>query len=192
MRLLFLVLVTMLSVLPSQLYAQKSPLQCILPSAFELSNNPEIIALLNEENKRVKTPQYINEMEEKWKDPSAENKVIADILNRETSVFLKEYVEENPYYNEIYVIDFQGALTAASNATTDYFQGDEAPYLYIRQYGNAAFFVGNVEGDISSQSFGQKIALPILENRLAIGVIVLVVNSWYNEYFNACDAQKEH
>ncbi|MED5422137.1 MAG: hypothetical protein VX740_01735, partial [Pseudomonadota bacterium] len=168
MRLLFLVLVTMLSVLPSQLYAQKSPLQCILPSAFELSNNPEIIALLNEENKRVKTPQYINEMEEKWKDPSAENKVIADILNRETSVFLKEYVEENPYYNEIYVIDFQGALTAASNATTDYFQGDEAPYLYIRQYGNAAFFVGNVEGDISSQSFGQKIALPILENRLAI------------------------
>ena len=188
MRIFWVIVLTCF--MPLQAMAQTQHLQCILPSAFALSKNADIISLLNKENEIVKTPQFIDKVESNWHDRNKDS-LLNQILSRPASQFLKKYVEENPYYNEIFVTDFQGTLAAASNETTDYFQGDEAPYSYVRQYGGSSFFVGKVEGDVSSQSFGQKIALPILDNDLTIGVLVLVINSWYNEYFDACTAPKD-
>lgn len=187
MRIFWIIVLTCF--MPLHAMAQAQNIQCILPSAFTLSKNADIISLLNKENEIVKTPQFIDKVESNWHDYSKDSQ-LSKILARPASQYLKKYVEENPYYNEIFVTDFQGALAAASNETTDYFQGDETPYLYVRQYGASSFFVGHVEGDVSSQSFGQKIALPILDNEITIGVLVLVVNSWYNEYFDACKAPK--
>ncbi len=86
-----------------------------------------------------------------------------DIVGRESSNFLKKIASFNPAYREILLTDERGALVAATNLTTDYYQADE-PW-WQKAYGDGwtgSIHVSNVRYDYSAKAYGMDIAVPVL------------------------------
>ena len=84
------------------------------------------------------------------------------IVGRESSDFLKKVASFNPAYREILLTDERGALIAATNLTTDYYQADE-PW-WQKAYGDGwtgTIHVSNVRYDYSAKVHGMDIAVPV-------------------------------
>ena len=63
--------------------------------------------------------------DEEWVEHRGAVPLALDIVGRDTSEFLREVATFNSSYKEILVTDRQGALVAATNITSDYYQADE-------------------------------------------------------------------
>lgn len=85
-----------------------------------------------------------------------------DIIGRASSEFLKNVASFNPAYQEILLTDEQGAIVAATNLTTDYYQADE-PW-WQKAYGDGwagTIYVSNVRYDRSAKVHGIVVAVPV-------------------------------
>lgn len=81
-------------------------------------------------NSTVDDPEFVKQMtkvEENWPDLTADNPLVADILNPENPLTsqIHAYLARHPLVVEILVTDKLGRLIAASNKSSDYWQADE-------------------------------------------------------------------
>ena len=60
-----------------------------------------------------------------WQQGAKPPRVVEESLGNAASRYLKDLVAHDRIYREMILTDRQGRLVAASNPTTDYFQGDE-------------------------------------------------------------------
>jgi hypothetical protein len=104
-----------------------------------------------------------------------------EIVSCETAVFLREVMEFKRAYREIMLTDVQGALIAATNITTDYYQADE-PW-WRQAYGdgeNGSIFLSNVRFDQSAQTYALEVAVPVREKSdentpVVVGVLKAII-----------------
>lgn len=86
------------------------------------------------------------------------------VLDNSASRFLRDIVENDRVYREVLVTDREGRLVAASNPTSDYFQGDESWWREAFDDGvRGRATVSDVEWDESTKTYGLGIAVPIVE-----------------------------
>ena len=104
-----------------------------------------------------------------------------DIVGRESSDFLKKIASFNPAYREILLTDERGALIAATNLTTDYYQADE-PW-WQKAYGDGwtgTIHVSNVRHDYSAKVHGMDIAVPVRtgegDDQRVVGVLKALID----------------
>ena len=64
---------------------------------------------------------------------------------------------------EVIVMDAKGLNVAASGATSDYWQGDEAKYQETYPKGPGAVHFGEVEFDESSQTYQAQISITVTD-----------------------------
>lgn len=64
---------------------------------------------------------------------------------------------------EVFVMDDRGLNVAASDVTSDYWQGDEAKWIETYQVGPDAVHFGDVELDESTQSYQAQVSLSIAD-----------------------------
>jgi hypothetical protein len=64
-------------------------------------------------------------VDEEWRRLKAPPALVTTMLENEASMFLREVAQNDPMYSEILLTDVRGALVAASNLPTDYYQADE-------------------------------------------------------------------
>ncbi|MFQ5893237.1 MAG: PAS domain S-box protein, partial [Nitrospinota bacterium] len=81
-------------------------------------------------------------------------------------------------YAELFVTDGKGALIAATNRTTDYWQADEGWWQIAFSEGRGAVYVGDVEFDDSAQLYAVAVALPVKsrDGTRAVGVLKVILN----------------
>jgi len=81
-------------------------------------------------------------------------------------------------YSEIFVMDAVGLNVAASDATSDYWQGDEAKWQQSYGAGPKAMHVGEIEFDESAQAYLSQISVAIAdpETGQPIGAATFGVN----------------
>ncbi len=90
----------------------------------------------------------------------ADQPLIAEIMGRDLSKFLSDKVAASGgRITEIFVMDALGLNVAASDVTSDYWQGDEAKYTESYGAGSGAVFVDDVEFDESAQSYQGQISI---------------------------------
>jgi len=93
-----------------------------------------------------------------------------DIVVRDTSDFLREIATFNPAYDEILLTDRQGALVAATNLTTDYYQGDEEWWRSAFGDGEqGAFYMSGVIFDQSAGGHVLEMAVPVRDVAVPVG-----------------------
>ena len=111
-------------------------------------------------------------------DPSAAAAKLG-VLDNAASRFLRDIVEDDRVYREIVVTDREGRLVAASNPTSDYFQGDEAWWREAFDDGvRGRASVSDVDWDESTKTQALGIAVPIVErpgDRL-VGILRVVAD----------------
>lgn len=94
----------------------------------------------------------------------ADQPLISDVMGRELSAFLAEQVDASGgRITEIFVMDALGLNVAASDVTSDYWQGDEAKFQETYPKGADAMFVDVVEFDESSQTYQGQISFTLMD-----------------------------
>lgn len=84
---------------------------------------------------------------------------------------LRKLVAVDARYSETFVMDARGALVCASQATSDYWQGDEPKWT--RAFRDNKTFIDRPRLDESAQSRLAQISLPIVDGGKTVGVITV-------------------
>ena len=148
-----------------------------------LSRNPMLQAYLRGvqtqlgDKSAVDEAGYFAVMDRRWKDPDESELVNSVLANPAAKVFLDFQTYEKQRYREIFLTDSLGAVIAATNKTSDYYQGDEF-WWQAATKNNGSVFLGDIEYDESSQAHSIAIAIPVEDTQHAaiIGVIKTVVD----------------
>lgn len=105
---------------------------------------------------------------------------ISAVLNHPTSDFLREQVAASGgVITEVFIMDMVGLNVAASDVTSDMWQGDEDKFTATYSIGPDAVHFGDVELDESTQAFQGQISLTIVDpsSGEAIGAMTVGVNA---------------
>ncbi|MEM6906087.1 MAG: hypothetical protein AAF568_09355, partial [Pseudomonadota bacterium] len=81
-------------------------------------------------------------------------------------------------FTEIFVMDNKGLNVAASDITSDFWQGDEAKWQETYQVGAGSVHISEIEFDESTQTFQAQVSLTVADpdNAAPIGAITFGVN----------------
>jgi hypothetical protein len=105
--------------------------------------------------------------------------VISAVLQSPASEFLREKKDASAgVISEAFIVDAVGLNVAASDLTSDFWQGDEAKYQKTFSVGPSEVFVDEVEFDESSQTYQSQASMTIADPDTgeAIGVLTIGVD----------------
>ncbi|WP_108125621.1 hypothetical protein [Saccharospirillum mangrovi] len=128
---------------------------------------------------RYLSPNDIGRLDQRWIDEVEDGggELIDSVLDSELSIRL-DYIkaQHQGVFSELFVTDRWGLNAAASEATSDYFQGDEAIFQALAGT-HAQYHIDVLEYDQSSQTFQVKISVPVHDtDGELLGVLVAGVD----------------
>ncbi|MEE4189780.1 MAG: hypothetical protein V2I76_15225 [Roseobacter sp.] len=128
----------------------------------------QVIDAVNTQNAQTagSSEAQILEWDGEWRAQvgQSDQPLISEVMGRDLSVFLGEQVAASEgRITEIFVMDALGLNVAASDVTSDYWQGDEAKYTETFNAGSGAVFVDAVEFDESAQSYQGQISISLTD-----------------------------
>lgn len=112
------------------------------------------------------TQSDIDALDAKWKAEveAADKPMIAATLGNALSKFLADKkTAAGGLITEVFVMDSKGLNVGQSDATSDYWQGDEAKFQKSFGAGANAVFVDEVEKDESTQTLQSQVSLTITD-----------------------------
>ncbi|MBF0204693.1 MAG: PDC sensor domain-containing protein [Desulfamplus sp.] len=160
-------------------FAEKAPAKVYELAKTTLQaygSDPVIIKAVKEENQKKKTLQQIKEMDQKWKNTPGITDYMKAMIESECGRYIMNIQNNNKYYDEIFVMDDQGANVAMTDKTSDYWQGDEDKFKKSFKDGAGDIFVDEVEFDDSTKSYLVQVSVPVIEDGKAIGAITFGIN----------------
>ena len=146
-------------------------------------SEPIVVDAINAQNAKYSGLQQadIDALDKKWRAEvdSADKPMISEALSSPLSTFLKEQQEKSGgAITEIFITDNKGLNVGQSDATSDYWQGDEAKWQKSFLVGAGAIFVDDVEKDESTQQLQTQVSATISDPKTgaAIGAITVGLN----------------
>lgn len=139
-------------------------------------DNPVIVAAVVTHNARNIPMSDILELDEQWRAAESEEWFMLDYLENDVAEELNNLAFNYDFVVESFVMGNQGGLVAATNQTSDYWQGDEAKFTESFVNGKGNVHVGDVEYDESAGSYLVQISVPVMKDGAAIGAITIGVD----------------
>ena len=106
----------------------------------------------------------IDELDQKWRAEvgTDSSDLVNSVLQNDAADFLRSQIEASGgAITEIFIMDQHGLNVAASGATSDYWQGDEAKFQQTYPVGAQAIHVSEIEFDESSQTYQAQVSMTI-------------------------------
>lgn len=122
----------------------------------------------------------IDALDAQWRSEigKADTPIISPVLNSDAAKYLRQKVETSGgQITEAFVMDARGLTVAASDITSDYWQGDEEKFTKTFEKGAFAYHFGTVELDRSTHMYQVQISLTLRDptNGAAIGALTVGV-----------------
>lgn len=111
---------------------------------------------------------------------TSSSQMISDVLENEAASFLGEQMgRSGGVISEIFVMDARGLNVAASDVTSDYWQGDEAKFQKTFEVGPGSVHFGDVEFDESTQTYQGQVSIVIVDpaSNTPIGAVTIGLNA---------------
>lgn len=159
-----------LAALPSSLVAEIPAMQ------NDWGKNPVIISMVKAHNNKNITLSDIQELDSQWRATSGLASFMLPYFDNPAVEALSDLESDADYVMESFVMGNQGGVVAATNKTSDYWQGDEAKFTESYASGSGRVHVGDVEFDDSAQAYLVQISVPVISEGSAIGAITIGVN----------------
>ncbi len=190
MRSWILAVLTGMALLPMLAQAQSTPKAAEFgPKVLKVAqgelqtwiNDPVIIYAIREQNELYSglSQKKINRLDKRWVKGGSRGPMVGDLLGRQASIILRDRRElSNGLINEIIVMDALGLNAAISDATSDFYQGDEAKYLETYLKGPDAVHIGELEFDESTQKVQTQVSLSVTDpdNGEVIGAVTFGIS----------------
>ncbi len=155
-------------------------------AAHEISgwaSDPVIIAAIRAQNQitRNYTDAQIASLDKSWRSEvgAPAQPTIDPVLDNAAAEFLRGKRDQSSgLFTEIFIMDARGLNVAASDVTSDYWQGDEAKWQETYPVGPTAVHISEVELDESTQSYQSQVSLSITDPATGetIGAATIGVN----------------
>ncbi|MEL7105050.1 MAG: hypothetical protein AAGM21_03960 [Pseudomonadota bacterium] len=132
------------------------------------ANDPMLIAAVAAQNETTGayTQGDIDALDQAWRSEvgAADQPTITPVVTNEVAEFLRQQVAASGgSITEIFVMDARGLNVAASAATSDFWQGDEAKHAETFGAGADAVHFSEIEFDESSQSYQAQISFTLAD-----------------------------
>jgi len=148
-----------------------------------LASDPAIIAAIQARNTETggMAEAAIIDLDKKWRAEvgGSDTPTISPVLEGDVAEMLRAIRDESEgLFTEIFVMDMVGLNVAASDTTSDYWQGDEAKWQQTYGAGAGAIHISEVELDESTQSYQSQISVAITDpaTNAPIGAATFGVN----------------
>lgn len=108
------------------------------------------------------------------------SQIITNVLENEAANFLREQMGiSGGVISEIFAMDARGLNVAASDVTSDYWQGDEAKFQKTFEIGPDSIHFSDVEFDESSQTYQGQVSIVIVDpaSNVPIGAVTIGLNA---------------
>lgn len=124
----------------------------------------------------------IDSLDTRWRAEVGheETPTITPVVTNSAADFLRQQVEASAgQITEVFIMDSQGLNVAASDVTSDYWQGDEAKFSQTYGVSADAYHFGDIELDESTGEYQGQISLTITDPATgqAIGAMTVGVNA---------------
>src|SRR5574341_1088709 len=116
-------------------------------------------------------------LDDEWRAADAigndDDPLVRPVLTNQVAAELREYSNTFTDNAEVFVTDRYGANVAATNRTSDYYQGDEKWWQTAYNNGQGGIFIGDPDFDESSATYAINLAVPVfkLGTRNVLGVL---------------------
>lgn len=132
------------------------------------AQSAQVINAISAQNSETagSSQEQIMAWDTQWREEvgRSDQPLISEVMGRPLSVFLGEQVAASGgRITEIFVMDALGLNVAASDVTSDYWQGDEDKFSKSYGAGAGAVFVDEVEFDESSQSYQGQVSISLTD-----------------------------
>lgn len=132
------------------------------------THDPEIIAAIKAQNARHANigQGEIDKLDKQWRaqTKASERPLIDQVLSTALSKKLLEAKNQaRGMITELFVMDNKGLNVGQSDATSDYWQGDEDKWQKTYLAGPGAMFIDEIEMDESTQTFQSQLSLSIAD-----------------------------
>lgn len=148
------------------------------------ASDPSLIAAIRAQNLRTQAlPQSeIDEMDRRWRQEvgGADRPTVDPVLQNPAAQFLRDRIAASEgVMTEVFIMDSRGLNVAASDATSDYWQGDEAKFTETFNQGASAVHIGDIELDESTQTYQGQVSVAISdpETGAVIGAMTVGLNA---------------
>ena len=141
--------------------------------------NPQLIQAVRRQNAQKISLNVVKKLDDDWKGTEELTPFKRSLQQNSAGKLLKRYVSRNPFLNEAFLTDNQGANVAAFPATSDYWQGDEEKWTESFNEGVGKIFVGPLERDESTNTVAVQVSAPLFHQGETIGVLVVGVTFDY-------------
>lgn len=148
------------------------------------AQSAQVIDAINAQNSQTggASAAQIEEWDTQWRGEVGQDSqpLISDVMGRPLSGFLAEQVAASGgRITEIFVMDAVGLNVAASDVTSDYWQGDEDKHAKTYGAGAGVVFVDAVEFDESSQTYQGQVSVSLSDpaTGAVIGAMTIGLNA---------------
>lgn len=145
-------------------------------SLMPLGREVVLVDAVKAQNAQGKSLDSIKTLDEKWIATAGIDDFMSSIMNNDAAKFLATFEASKPYYQEIFLMDNQGANVAMTAKTSDYWQGDEDKWQKSYANSKGDKHIGPVKFDESSQAYLVQISIPVMDGDAAIGAITIGIN----------------
>jgi hypothetical protein len=161
---------------------QQQILTLLLSNAQQLARSDTLLEAVQQQNLTATTLAEIRRQDTLWQQQLLQGpndgSLAYKLLESKASAQLRNWqANYSGLVTEVILMDNQGANVAISEITTDYWQGDETPFLSV--FGQQSdYFIDVVEYDQSTRRFQVKLSVPVADAQgrhsgaLSIGVDV--------------------
>jgi hypothetical protein len=143
----------------------------------KFGSDPVIVKAVKAENAKGKTMAQIKDQDKKWMATPGVADYMKSLMTNECGDHLKNIKKSAAYFEEIFVMDNQGANVCMSDKTSDYWQGDEDKFTESYKGGSGAVHISDLKFDESSQSYTVQVSVPVKDGGKAIGAITFGINA---------------
>ncbi len=175
--LLLMVVASLLALGIQPTFAEEAP-----QSVIDLGNNtlaafgtdPQLVKAVKQQNAEHNTLDQIKKLDHQWINTPGVADFMKAVLDNETAAYLDDIQRKAAYYAEIFLMDNQGALVAATDKTSDYWQGDEDKFQ--RPFSTGTILFSEVDFDVSAQAYLVQVSVPVKDGAKTIGAITFGIN----------------
>lgn len=158
---------------------------CLNQQVVELTKEPLLLAAINNYNSNPPDPM---ELDKVWPSLKDSSDIIYNLVNNKAADKMREWILDISIQGEGLLIGNNGGLVAATEKTTDFWQGDEAQFLQAIKLPESDVHIQKEILDESTNLMLLKISAPIYnpKSRHPVGVLVLGFDQFVIDFNQPC------
>ena len=146
--------------------------KCFSDLVSYFAHSEGIVEMVKHHNATLPDAFYLDSM---WPYLAQNDPIVLARTQHKASALMQKWIQGISIQGEGLLIGIDGGLVAATEKTSDYWQGDEAPFVNAYNDGKGAVFVSAPIHDDSTDVDEVKVAVPMHDGAEVIGVLIMAV-----------------